>query len=118
MAITLGKDCTVSVDGLVASARNVSFSTSVKTIDINAFDSRYAEVYPVAFDNTVQIEFNDSNDIGAVASWIENGTTVTVSGGVAGWSFPAVITGFSESDPLDAAVAFTVEAKRTRPGLR
>ena len=118
MAVTLGKDCTVSVDGTVASARNVSFSASVKTIDINAFDSRYAEVYPVAFDNTVQIEFNDSVDLGSVAAWIESGTTVTVSGGAAGWSFPAVITAFSESDPLDSAVAFTVEAKRTSPGLR
>lgn len=118
MAVTLGKDCTVSVDGTITSARNVSFSSSVKTIDINAFDSRYAEVYPVAYENTVQIEFNDSADVGAVAGWIESGTTVTVSGGVNGWSFPAVITAFSESDPLDGAVAFTVEAKRTRPGLR
>lgn len=118
MAITLGKDCTVSVNGTVASARNVSFSASVKTIDINAFASRAAEVYPVAYENTVQIEFNDSADASAVAGWIESGTTVTVSGGMAGWSFPAVITAFSESDPLDGAVAFTVEAKRTRSGLR
>lgn len=118
MPVTLGKDCTVSVNGTIASARNVSFATSVKTIDVDAFGSRYSEVYPVGFENTVQIEFNDSADIGSVAAWIDAGTEVTVSGGVAGWSFPAVITAFAESDPLDGAVAFTVEARRTRSGLR
>ena len=117
MAITLGKDCTVSVNGTIVSARNVMFSSTVKTIDIEEFGSRTVEVYPIGYDNTVQIEFNDSADIGTVFNWIENGTVVTVSGGVAGWNFQAVITAFSESDPLDGAVAFTVEAKRTRAGI-
>lgn len=118
MPITLGKDCTVSVNGLVASARNVSFSASVKTIDVDEFYERTAQVYPVGHDVVVQIEFNDSSDLPNVLSWMENGTEVYVSGGAAGWEFPAVITSFSESDPLDGAVAFTVEARRTRAGLR
>jgi len=118
VAIVLGKDCTVSVGGTIASARNVSFSASVRTIDVNEFGSRYQTVYPTGYEMSAQIEFNDSADIGSVMGWIESGTCVTVSGGAAGWSFPAIITSFSESDPLDSAVAFSVEAKMTKQGLR
>ena len=118
MAVMLGKDCSVSVNGALTSVRSVSFTATVRTIDINEFGSRCATVYPTGYDMTAQIEFNDASDMGSVMGYIENGTEVTVSGGAGGWSFPAVIVGFSESDPLDSCVSFTVEAKMTKSGLR
>lgn len=118
MAITLGKDCTISVGGNIASARNVSLSYSVRTIDVDEYGSRVAGVYPVGYEATVSVEFNDVADLGTVYSWIVAGTEITVSGGAGGWSFPAVITGVTESDPVDGVATFTVEARLTRTGLR
>jgi hypothetical protein len=41
-----------------------------------------------------------------------------VSGGAGAWSFPAVVTSISESDPIDGVATFTVEARVTRANLK
>jgi hypothetical protein len=111
VAITLGKDCTVSCGGNIASARNVSFSTTARTIDIDEFASREAAVYSVGWDASVSIEFNDAADAVSLFQTLKDGTLVTVSGGAGGWSFPAIVTSISETDPIDGVATFTVEAK-------
>ncbi len=111
MAITLGKDCTVSCGGNIASARNVSFSTTARTIDIDEFGVREAAVYSVGWDASVTIDFNDNADFGALFDALTDGTLITVSGGAAGWSFPAIVTSISETDSIDGVATFTVEAK-------
>ena len=118
MAITLGKDVTVSVGGNVASARNATFSYSVNTIDIGEYGVRTAAVYPISYTGSVSIEFNDSSDLGTLYSMITAGTEITVSGGAGAWSFPAVITGASETAGIDGVATFTVEAQMTRSGTR
>lgn len=119
MAITLGKDCTVWAGGnLLASARNVTWSQNARTIDIEEYGSRYASVYSTGFDVTVSIELNDVVDALALNSAIQTGQDIMVSGGAGIWSFPAVVTGISESDPIDGVATFTVEARVTRQGLR
>lgn len=118
MAITLGKDVTVSVGGNVASARSASFSYSVNTIDIGEYGVRAAAVYPISYTGTVSLEFNDSSDLGSLYSMITDGTEITVSGGAGAWSFPAVVTGASESASIDGVATFTVEAQMTRLGTR
>lgn len=118
MAITLGKDCTVSAGGNIASARNVTWSHTVRTIDIEEYGSRYASVYSTGFDVSVSIEFNDAADAAVVLGSVLTGAEITVSGGAGSWSFPAVVTGISESDPIDGVATFTVEARVTRQGLR
>ena len=118
MAITLGKDCTVSAGGTIASARNVTFSETARTIDVHEYGSRVAAVYNTGYDATVSIEFNNSADVVGLFSVLQDGTEITVSGGAGGWSFPAVVTSIGESDPLDGVATFTVEAKITISGLR
>jgi hypothetical protein len=118
VAITLGKDCAISVGGTIVSARSVSLAYSVRTIDVEPYGSRDAAVYPVGYEATVSVEFNDSADLGSVYSWITGGTEIQVSGGAGSWAFPAVITGVTESDPIDGVATFTVEARLTRQGLR
>ena len=118
MAITLGKDCTISVGGNIASARSVSLSYSVQTIDIGEYGVRTAAVYPISYTGSVSIEFNDSSDLGTLYSMITAGTEITVSGGAGAWSFPAVITGASETAGIDGVATFTVEAQMTRSGTR
>lgn len=118
MAITLGKDCSISVGGAIASARSVTVSESARTIEIEAFGSRYAEVYSTGFDATVSVELNDYADAAGLFAALEAGAEVTVSGGSGGWGFPAVVTGLSETFDVAGVATFTVEAKMTRLGLR
>lgn len=117
MAITLGKDCTVSCGGTIVSARNVTFSATARTIEIEEFGSRAAAVYSVGWDGSVAIEFNDSSDLGGVFDALQYGEVLTVSGGAGGWSFPAIVTSISETDPIDGVATFTVEAKLARQGF-
>lgn len=117
MAITLGKDCSVSIGGTIASARNVSFSASARTIEVDAFFSREAAVYSVGWDATVSVEFLDSDSID-VRSHLISGALVSISGGAGGWSFDAVVTSVTESDPIDGVATYTAECKLTRSGLR
>lgn len=118
MAITLGKDCTVSVGNTITSARSVTFEETAKTIEVDAYAQRVAAVYSVGYDATVSIEFNDSADIGGMFTALEAGSVVTISGGAGGWSFPAILTRIGESDPIDGVATFTAEAKITLSGLR
>jgi hypothetical protein len=118
MAVTLGKDCSVSVGGAITSARNVSFTSTAKTIDIDPYGSRGFPVYSVGYDTTVVVEFNDNTSAGGIWTNLENGSQISVSGGAGSWSFDAVVTGISETDPIDGVATFTVEAKLTRQGLR
>jgi hypothetical protein len=116
VAITLGKDCSISLGGNIASARSVTITESARTIDIEAFGSRMVEVYNTGYDATVSVELNDSSDINF--DLLENGTSITVSGGSGGWSFPAVVTGIAETFSVDGVATFSVECKMTRTGLR
>ena len=118
MAITLGKDCTISVGGTIASARNVSLAYSVRTLDVDEYGSRAAGVYPIGYEATVSVEFNDTSDLGTVYAWITQGTEVAIAGGAGSWAFTAVITGVTENAPVDGVATFTVEARLTRAGLR
>ena len=117
MAITLGKYVSISMGGNIASARSVTFQGSARTIDIEAFGEAYSQVYTTGYDYSVSVEFLDSSDLGAVQGYLESGAVFTVQGGAGGWSFPAVVTGVSESTSIDGVAVFTIEAKMGRPGL-
>lgn len=116
MAITLGKDCSISIGGNIASARNVTVGVSARTIDVEAFGSRSVEVYSTGWDATVSVELNDASDVDI--GLLQDGTSITVSGGTGGWSFPAIVTGIAETFSVDGVATFTVECKMTRTGLR
>ena len=119
MAITLGKDCSIILDGgAVFSARNVTLSESARTIDINEYGSRYSTVYSTGYDCSVSVELNDPADLGSAFARLHSGTSFTVYGGAAGFAFQAVVTGISESDPIDGAVSCVIEARMTHPTLR
>ena len=116
MAITLGKDCSISLGGNIASARSVTVGVSARTIDIEAFGGRRAEVYSTGWDATVSVELNDASDVDI--ELLQEGTPITVSGGSGNWSFPAVVTGIAETFSVDGVATFSVECKMTRTGLR
>jgi len=118
MAITLGKDCSISLDGgYIASARNVTLTESARTIDVNPYGSRYAATYSTGYECTVSVELNDVAGLGTAFERMHTGGTFTVYGGAAGFAFLAVLTSISESDPVDGVATFTLEGKMTDPRL-
>ena len=118
MPIVLGKDGTVTVGSAVVGVRNVTFSSAARTIDIEEYGSRLVQVYQTGRDGSLSMEVNDTTSINAIATALNAGDEVTVSGGSGGWSFTAVITSLSETAAVDGVVTFQVEAKMTRSGLR
>lgn len=118
MAITLGKDATVSVGGSIVGVRNVTFSSSGRTIDVDEYGSRFVSVYQTGRDASLSMEINDNASLSALLTAMNNGTEVTVSGGSGSWSFPAVITAVSENAAVDGVVTFQIEARLTKSGLR
>lgn len=119
MAITLGKDCTIVLDGgTILSARNVQLSESARTIEINEYGRREGTVYSTGYDCSVSVELNDPADLGTAFTHMHAGTSFRVFGGAAGFAFQAVVTGITESDPIDGVATCTIEARMTRPGIR
>ncbi len=118
MAITLGKDCSIVLDGgYIFSARNVTLTESARTIDVNPYGSRYAGVYSTGYECSVSVELNDAADLGTAFQRMHTGGTFTVNGGASGFSFLAVMTGISETDPIDGVATFTLEGRMTDPRL-
>ena len=56
MAITLGKDCSVSINGTAVGARDVSISLDVQTINVNEWMTREAAKYPISYSGKITVE--------------------------------------------------------------
>ena len=115
MAITLGKDCTINVGGSIGSARNVQFTGTARTIEVEEYGVRESALYSTGYELGVAFEFNDSDDLSFTQ--LLEGTPVTVSGGAGSWSFEAIVTSIVEVDSIDGVATFQVEARLTREGI-
>lgn len=116
MAITLGKDATLTVGGAIGSVRNVQWSASARTIDVEEYGQRQMAAYSIGWEASVSFEFLDGTDLDAEDFY--DGALVAVSGGAGGWSFNAIVTSISETNPIDGVTAYQVECRLTRSGLR
>ena len=104
---TLGKDCTVSIGGVTGTTvRSVSYSSSVKELEVQAFGGYKICHYPIGFDGTVEIEFVDDPGLWQT---LENGTPIQISG--SGLSGTFLITSINRSEPLDDVVTVRIQAK-------
>ena len=119
MAIQLGKDCVISVDGALVGVRSVNVQRTARTIDVDEYGSRQAAVYPTGFETTVSIELNDIDGCALAGPGIIEGRKFElVSTGGSGVTIPCVVTSFSESQPVDGVVTYTVEARLCRTGIQ
>lgn len=117
MAITLGKDCSVSVGGNLVGVREVTIGYTAKIVDVNAYGTRNVESYNAGYDATATVVVIDDQAASTSITKIQNGGTVSISGGAAGFSFTGIITSVSESDPIDGVATITIEARQGRSGL-
>ncbi len=120
MAIQLGKDCVISVDGVtLVGVRAVNVQRTARTIDVDEYGSRQATVYPTGFETSVSIEFNDIDGCNLAKDGIIEGLKFSlISVGGSGVAIPCVVTSFAESQPVDGVVTYTVEARLCREGIQ
>ncbi len=119
MAITLGKDCTISVGlaggspAAVLGVRSVTAEQSVTEHEFVPYGSRLSVVYPTAYATTVSLETIDDNAEAALtfSTWLQQGDKVDVVG--TGFSFTGVVTSVSDSQPLDGVRTFSVTMRAT-----
>ena len=114
MAITLGKDTSVSVGGTLYSARNLSISYSAKLVEIEAIDSFAVGSIATGYDASMSCEINDPAEAGGSINAIVAGNSISCGGGAAGMGFTGVITSVTESAAVDGVATVVIEAKQTR----
>jgi hypothetical protein len=102
MAVTLGKDVTIS--GL-ANARSVTVNNSANEVEITKFGDTVRKFVKAMIEQTVEVECVDTPGKSV-------GETFTLSGSATG-DVLYVVTNVIRSEPIDGITTFTVSASRT-----
>ncbi len=116
MAITLGKNCSVSIGGTAVGARDVSISYDAQTIDVNEWMTAARAKYPIGYTGKITVETIDDADVGGlITNLVNTGATVSVSAGSI--SFTGIITSITENTNLNDVRSFTVTAELGKTGF-
>jgi hypothetical protein len=117
MAISLGRDVVVTWDGVtVPGVRDVQVSVAGTTREITPFGSRHTFSYHTGYSVSISIDtIDDAAATTAIAAAIA-GTEIAVV--TNGYSFSAVVTNVSDSQPLDDARVWSIQMTKTQAGLR
>jgi hypothetical protein len=117
MAIYLGRDAYVTWDGVaVPGVRDVQVSVAGTTREITPFGSRATISYHTGYSVSITIDtIDDAAATTAIAAAIA-GTEIAVV--TNGYSFAAVVTNVSDSQPLDDARVWSIQMTKTQTGLR
>jgi len=102
MAVTLGKDVTIS--GL-SNARSITVNNTANEVDVTKFGDTYRRFIKAMVEQTIEVECVD--DPGK-----EVGQTFTLTGTSTGNSVEFVVTNVAQSQPIDGIITFTVSAQR------
>lgn len=116
MAIVLGRDCTISVNGGSVSARDVTATETTEEIAIKPFGSRDVFTYTTGYSLEVSVESIDDAFYVLAVGWCESGEVVAVSG--TGYSFDGVCTNVSMRQPLDDVCSYTAVFRRSSSEYR
>jgi hypothetical protein len=117
MAISLGRNVVVTWDGVtVPGVRDVQVSVAGTTREITPFGSRHTFSYHTGYGVSISIDtIDDAAATTAIAAAIA-GTEIAVV--TNGYSFSAVVTNVSDSQPLDDARVWSIQMTKTQAGLR
>jgi hypothetical protein len=101
MAVTLGKDVTISG---VGNARSVTVNNSANEVDVTKFGDASRKFRKSLVEQTVEVECVDDPGVQA-------GDEFTL-GGTGTGNVKYVVTSVAESDPLDGIKTYTVSGSR------
>ena len=117
MAIYLGRDAYVTWDGVsVPGIRDVQVSVAGTTREITPFGSRATISYHTAYGVSITIDTIDDAAATTAPAAALAGTEIAVV--TNGYSFSAVVTNVSDSQPLDDARVWSIQLTKTQAGLR
>lgn len=117
MAIVLGRNCTVSLNGsAVGGVRTVTATETTQEIEVRPFGSRLVHTYTTGYGVEVQIETIEGAAVDAAVSLLESGAAVAVTG--TGFSFYGVVTNVTNSQPLDDVCVYTISLRASSQSYR
>ena len=117
MAISLGRESGLTWDGVaVPGVRDVTVDYAVTTIEIRPFGSRHQIQYPTGYLVTLTVETIDDAAASTAFAASIAGTEIAVAAG--GHTFTAIVTGVTDSAPLDGVRGFSIQMAKTQAGLR
>lgn len=102
MAVTLGKDVTISG---ISNARSVTVNNSANEVDVTKFGDTSRKFRKTLIEQTIEVECVDDPGVAA-------GNTFTLTGTVTGGTVEFVVTNISRADPIDGIQTWTVSASR------
>lgn len=107
MAITLGKDVTVSG---ISNARTITISHNANEVDVTAFSdgaAGFRKFKKALIEQSVEVECVDAPGVSVGATFTLSHTGLATGEGVV-----YVVTNIAEADPLDGIKTHTVSATR------
>lgn len=117
MAISLGRECGLTWDGVaVPGLRDVTVDLNPETVRLRPFGSRGHVDYQTGYAIEMTVETIDDAAASAAVSKALSGAEVAVV--ATGWSFAGVVTGVSDSQPIDDLRTFRITISATQTGLR
>lgn len=117
MALTLGRDCQLTWDGVaVPACRDVTIDLAADTIPVKVFGSRISGVYQTGYTVSMTVETLDDAAATTAVAKATSGAEVAVV--ATGWSFTGVVTSVTDGQPLDGMRVFRVVIESTISGLR
>ncbi len=117
MAISLGRNCSLSFNGTpVAGVRDVTIYETATTITIRPFGSRASFQYQTGYGITATVETIDDAAASVAIAALESGSSLAVV--ATGASFQAIVTRVGDAQPLDDLRAFLIELAMTQAAWR
>lgn len=107
MAVTLGKDVTVSG---VSAARSITINNSANEVDCTAFSDGaggFRKYKKALIEQTCELECVDAPGVNIGATFTLGGNNMDTG------QVKYVVTNIGTSDPIDGITTFTVSASRT-----
>jgi hypothetical protein len=104
MAVTLGKDVTIS--GL-SSARSITVNNTANEVDVTKFGDTFRTFVKAMVEQTIEVECVD-------APGKDVGQTFTLTGTTTGNTIEFVVTNVAQSQPIDGIITYTVSAQRSK----
>jgi hypothetical protein len=102
MAVTLGKDVTIS--GL-SNARSITVNNTANEVDVTKFGDTFRKFVKAMVEQTIEVECVDAPGKAV-------GETFTLTGTTTGDTVEFVVTNVAQSQPIDGIITFTVSAQR------
>ncbi len=102
MAVTLGKDVTIS--GL-SNARSITVNNTANEVDVTKFGDTFRTFVKAMVEQTIEVECVD-------APGKDVGQTFTLTGTTTGNTIEFVVTNVAQSQPIDGIITYTVSAQR------